>query len=84
MISLAHISSDALGGGKHRLGHSISAATEEDQRRLKVTVIFNEQGAVSFQVNMWRLNKVRHKAGRQGGAVEEFKIKRRDQEKGAC
>ncbi|XP_059202367.1 transmembrane and coiled-coil domain-containing protein 6 [Centropristis striata] len=30
---------------------------------------------------MWRLNKVRHKAGRQGDSLEEIKTKRREQEK---
>ncbi|XP_076594525.1 transmembrane and coiled-coil domain-containing protein 6 [Chaetodon auriga] len=30
---------------------------------------------------MWRLNKVRHKAGRQGDSLEEFKFKRREHEK---
>uniref|UniRef100_UPI0037E80539 transmembrane and coiled-coil domain-containing protein 6 n=1 Tax=Semicossyphus pulcher TaxID=241346 RepID=UPI0037E80539 len=31
---------------------------------------------------MWRLNKVRHKAGRQGDSSEEFRLKRREHEKG--
>ncbi|XP_068450320.1 transmembrane and coiled-coil domain-containing protein 6 [Clinocottus analis] len=30
---------------------------------------------------MWRLNKVRHKAGRQGDSLEELKLKRREHEK---
>nr|XP_029517658.1 transmembrane and coiled-coil domain-containing protein 6 [Oncorhynchus nerka] len=30
---------------------------------------------------MWRLNAVRHKAGRQGSDLEEFKFKRREHEK---
>ncbi|XP_034087027.1 transmembrane and coiled-coil domain-containing protein 6 isoform X1 [Gymnodraco acuticeps] len=30
---------------------------------------------------MWRLNKVRHKAGRPGDSVEELKLKRREHEK---
>ncbi|XP_071373436.1 transmembrane and coiled-coil domain-containing protein 6 isoform X1 [Centroberyx affinis] len=30
---------------------------------------------------MWRLNTVRHKAGRPGSSLEEFKLKRREQEK---
>nr|XP_046262559.1 transmembrane and coiled-coil domain-containing protein 6 [Scatophagus argus] len=30
---------------------------------------------------MWRLNKVRHKAGRPGGNLEELKLKRREHEK---
>ncbi|XP_067374778.1 transmembrane and coiled-coil domain-containing protein 6 [Channa argus] len=30
---------------------------------------------------MWRLNKVRHKAGRQGGGLEELRLKRREHEK---
>ncbi|XP_042349045.1 transmembrane and coiled-coil domain-containing protein 6 [Plectropomus leopardus] len=30
---------------------------------------------------MWRLNKVRHKVGRQGDSLEEFRLKRREQEK---
>ncbi|XP_028271308.1 transmembrane and coiled-coil domain-containing protein 6 [Parambassis ranga] len=30
---------------------------------------------------MWRLNKVRHKAGRQGDSLDEFRLKRREQEK---
>lgn len=30
---------------------------------------------------MWRLNKVRHKAGRQGDSLEELRLKRRDHEK---
>ncbi|KAM4622066.1 transmembrane and coiled-coil domain-containing protein 6 [Polymixia lowei] len=30
---------------------------------------------------MWRLNTVRHKAGRQGSSLEEFKSKRREHEK---
>ncbi|XP_030252193.1 transmembrane and coiled-coil domain-containing protein 6 [Sparus aurata] len=30
---------------------------------------------------MWRLNKVRHKAGRLGGSLEEFKLKKREHEK---
>ena len=31
---------------------------------------------------MWRLNKVRHKAGRLGGSLEELKLKKREHEKG--
>ncbi|XP_053179988.1 transmembrane and coiled-coil domain-containing protein 6 [Scomber japonicus] len=30
---------------------------------------------------MWRLSKVRHKAGRQGGSLEETRLKRREHEK---
>ncbi|XP_070769603.1 transmembrane and coiled-coil domain-containing protein 6 [Enoplosus armatus] len=30
---------------------------------------------------MWRLNKVRHKAGRQGDSLEELKLKKREHEK---
>ncbi|GAA6235849.1 transmembrane and coiled-coil domain-containing protein 6 isoform X1 [Lates japonicus] len=30
---------------------------------------------------MWRLNKVRHKAGRQGDSLEELRLKRREHEK---
>ncbi|KAM7389702.1 hypothetical protein PAMP_023665 [Pampus punctatissimus] len=30
---------------------------------------------------MWRLNKVRHKAGGQGGSLEDIRLKRREQEK---
>ncbi|XP_040903598.1 transmembrane and coiled-coil domain-containing protein 6 [Toxotes jaculatrix] len=30
---------------------------------------------------MWRLNRVRHKAGRQGDSLEEFRLKRREHEK---
>ncbi|XP_030595455.1 transmembrane and coiled-coil domain-containing protein 6 [Archocentrus centrarchus] len=30
---------------------------------------------------MWRLNKVRHKAGRQGGSSEELRLKRRENER---
>ncbi|KAM9795061.1 transmembrane and coiled-coil domain-containing protein 6 [Neosynchiropus ocellatus] len=30
---------------------------------------------------MWRLTKVRHKSGRLGGTLEEFKLKRREQER---
>ncbi|KAM8908961.1 transmembrane and coiled-coil domain-containing protein 6 isoform 2-T2 [Spinachia spinachia] len=30
---------------------------------------------------MWRLNKVRHKAGRQGDSLEELKLKRREHER---
>lgn len=30
---------------------------------------------------MWRLNKVRHKVGRQGGSLEENRLKRREHEK---
>ncbi|XP_004545441.2 transmembrane and coiled-coil domain-containing protein 6 [Maylandia zebra] len=30
---------------------------------------------------MWRLNKVRHKAGQQGGSLEELRLKRRENER---
>ncbi|KAI3351778.1 hypothetical protein L3Q82_020611 [Scortum barcoo] len=33
---------------------------------------------------MWRLNKVRHKAGRRGDSSEELRLKRRDQERDVC
>ncbi|XP_029020410.1 transmembrane and coiled-coil domain-containing protein 6-like [Betta splendens] len=31
--------------------------------------------------NMWRLNKVRHKSGRQGDSLEELRLKRREHER---